>query len=69
MPDRHDEHEQYLVFDLIDDPVIASSNPVKIFAAFYLLNPMRPRISRELFDFPRDLLPILLRKPSEFALD
>ena len=68
MPDRHDEHEQHFVFDLIDNSVIAGSNPVKILGALNLVSPARPRVLGEFLDFPRNLLLVSVRKPGELSL-
>lgn len=59
VPDSDDQDYQLLTLDHVDDPVVADSNPKKLFASLQLLGTCRSRIVLEGLD-PLDNLALSL---------
>ena len=68
VPDSDDQDYQLLTLDRVDDPVVADSNPKKLFASLQLLGTCRSRIVLEGLDPLDNLALSFLREAGQFLV-
>ena len=66
--DLDDEHNQFLVFDRVDDPVLAVADSVEVIGTGQFLGPVRPWIIFQGFNAPLETDLDLLRQTIELTL-